>query len=555
MIEANLLESLIDQYKVEQHVAEKQFTDVYQAYDIDDNQLVWLDIVRPELAGDSNFTNQFNSRAKAIAQVRHPNIARVFHVGKTPEGLPYTAQAYVDGLPLAQRLDQLAQRNTPVNSLYALKLVRQLADALLLAERLDLIHYDLQPENVFLKNVALPTDDAVVLIDLFIPNEKLSERPGHDVETIAAYRSPEQRSGRDLKSSSHVYSLGVLLFHLLSGHPPARPVTLQDTAAQRLFGQPTSLARARAGLATETYQIVDRSLRTDANQRYRGMDEFIVALDEAIEAEERLVGEANRPGQATTRRKWGWIVSLFLLALFVLVGFVAFRSFGAWNVAANGQTAEASPISGVGAVLDTPTLAPSPAVEEEVAGEDATSLAAIASSPTVAPTITEVSPSPEPTVTPTLSPSATPRPTDIPSPTPARLVRVAFNSVNLRRGPGVVFATQGFVSSEEDLAVIAWNGEPDNPWYLIVTENGRTGWISDTVVVPVDGVELSGIPVAATFPPTPLPTNTSTPTPTSTPIVGTVVPTISVDDNGQPQPTGNPPKPPPDPTLTPPPLP
>jgi eukaryotic-like serine/threonine-protein kinase len=123
-----------------------------------------------EYAGNPDFTNRFISRAKAIAQVRHPNIARVYHVGKTPDGAPYVAQAYVDGISLAQRLEQLTQRNNPVNSIYTLKLVRQLADALLLGERLELFHYDLQPDNIYLKNVALPTDDTVVLIDLYIPS-------------------------------------------------------------------------------------------------------------------------------------------------------------------------------------------------------------------------------------------------------------------------------------------------------------------------------------------------------------------------------------------------
>ena len=285
MAVASLFEDLLDQYKIEQHVAQKRYTDLYQAYDVDDDRLVRLDILRAEVAEDASFAGRFISRARALAQVRHPNIAQVLHVGKSPEGVPYVAQSAVDGYPLSYRLEQLSQRNTPVNPIYALKLVRQLADALLLAERLEIFHYDLQPDNVLLKNVTLPTDENVVLIDLFVPLERRRNGTTATTAETSAYLSPEQRAGRDVTAAGHVYSLGAILYRLLAGRLPGGPVTLSETALGRVFGRATGLERERHDLTEATHYLVNRSLRKDARGRFADIESFRTALDAALSAE------------------------------------------------------------------------------------------------------------------------------------------------------------------------------------------------------------------------------------------------------------------------------
>ena len=104
MTVASLFEDLLDQYKIEQHIAKKRYTDLYQAYDVDDDRQVRLEILRAEFAGDSSFVGRFINRARALAQVRHSNILPVLHIGKAAGGAPYVAQAAVDGYPLSHRL-------------------------------------------------------------------------------------------------------------------------------------------------------------------------------------------------------------------------------------------------------------------------------------------------------------------------------------------------------------------------------------------------------------------------------------------------------------------
>ena len=558
MAVASLFEELLDQYKIEQHLAEKRYTDLYQAYDVDDDRLVQLDIVRPGLTEDGGFAGRFVNRARAVAQVRHPNIASIYHIGKTADGRPYVAQASIDGLPLSQRLEQLAQRDAPVNALYALKLVRQLADALVLGERLELLHYDLQPDNVWLKNVALPSDESLVLLDLFMPPDPRPPAP----DDRDAYRPPERRAGREVTPAGHVYTLGVLLYQLLSGQLPAGPVTWR-AATPGLRTRASSLERARPGLSRQTYDLVERCLRREPGRRYESVEAFVVALDGALAAEEGRLGVAVVP-PAESSRALGWLLSLVILVLVITTAVLAAR----WQR----QSALAAPTTAVAAYPADLVASPTPVMPT--------------TAPTTAPnsvsetaTVVLVAPTSEPPVAPTtpLSPTATP-PSPTPTPTappptallttaPTRVpvVRVTLNEINLRRGPGVVYNTVGRVRGGATLQVLAWNDDAGNPWFLVLTADQRMGWVSADVVEAEDAAALAGVPAAATLPPTPFPTSTPPPLPTATPVTTLTAPTADPgddlggpDDPGDeepPQPTAEPTEPPEEPTPTPPPLP
>ncbi len=561
MAVASLFEELLDQYKIEQRLAEKRYTDLYQAYDVDDDRLVRLDIVRPGLAEDNGFAGRLVHRARAVAQVRHPRIAPSYHIGKTPDGRPYVAQAHIDGLPLSQRLEQLAQRETPVNALYALKLVRQLADALVLAERLELLHHDLQPDNIWLKNVALTSDESLVLFDLFIP----PERRAVAADGREAYRPPEQDAGREISAAGHVYSLGVLLYQLLAGRLPEGPVTLRAVTLSRLRARPSSLERVRPGLSRPTYDLIERCLRRDPAQRYESVETFLAALDGALAAEETHLSlgaplGAGRPAEG--RRSLGWLLPLLI---FLLVAAVA-TSAARWQR----QTAALASSTSIPAVeanvpaANTPTPALSPTAAPTEPPTEAPATAAAAGEVVASP-----SPAASPTEPPTATPTATAAPTDPPTPTagPTRVpvVRVALNLVNLRRGPGIVYNTIGSVRNGEALQVLAWNDDRENPWYLVLTEDQRTGWVSAEVVRSEDTASLAAVPAAATLPPTPFPTAMPTPLPTSTPVLlatpnPTVPSSLGEGDGGEvppppPAPTEAPTEPAIEPTPTPPPLP
>ena len=558
MAVASLFEDLLDQYKIEQHIARKRYTDLFQAYDVDDDRQVRIDTLRPEFAGESSFAGRFVNRARALAQVRHPNIAPILHIGKVAGGAPYVAQAAVDGYSLTHRLEQLDQRNSPVNPIYAHKLIRQLADALILGERLELFHYDLQPDNVLLKNVTLPTDDTVVLIDLFVPAERQS-RAGHadDGSGGGEYLSPEQRAGKEVTAASQVYSLGVLLYRLLAGHMPPRPVRRQDTLLNRLFGRSTFLERERGDLTPATYSVIERSLNKDPRARYQTIEAFAATLDGALAAEESRPGAVGDRAPVVDRRPMAWLLPVLILALFLTVGAVAIRGLAnRGSVSAGPTTALANAMtnqSGAGEVDNSPaTNTPGPTNEPLSSPTLATGAGQAGgdvATPIAEPTATNTAES-----TPTPTATAELAATEQVSATPAPLrVRVMHNLVNLRRGPGIEYALSGAVTGGEMLEILARNNDRANPWYLIITGDQRIAWIAATVVQPESEGALASVPVAATIPPTPVPLPTITPTPTLTAIL-TLMPTPNpggLDDGGGTRPPVNPTSLPLTPTLEP----
>ncbi len=527
MAVASLFEDLLDQYKIEQHVARKQYTDLFQAYDVDDDRQVRIDALRPEFAGESSFAGRFVSRARALAQVRHPNIAPILHIGKASGGTPYVAQAAVDGYSLTHRLEQLDQRKTPVNPIYACKLIRQLADALILGERLELFHYDLQPDNVLLKNVTLPTDDSVVLIDLFVPAERQPRANGADDHaTDKEYLSPEQRAGKDVTAASQVYSLGALLYRMLAGHTPAGPVRNQDTVLNRLFGRPTSLERERGDLTQTTYSVVERSLHKDPRARYQTIEAFAAALDGALAAEESRLGMASGRAPVVERRPMAWLLPFLILALLLTVGGLAMRGFVNRNAALAGSTPFLA--NALAGETDNPPMTDTPKPTDEplptpTFAASGGQVAGDVTAPTAEPTPTGTAEStPTPTTTETPKPAATEAASATTAPP---RVRVMHNLVNLRRGPGVAYALSGTVLGGDLLEVLAWNNDKANPWYLILTGDQRLAWIAATVVQPESAGTLDNVPVAATIPPTPIRVPTSTPTRSVTVII-TASPTL-----------------------------
>lgn len=536
MAVASLFEDLLDQYKIEQRIVEKRYTDQFQAYDVDDDRLVWLDILRDGYAEDSSFGGRFVTRARALAQVRHPNIAQVLHIGKAVGGAPYVAQESIDGYPLSYRLEQLAQRNAPVNPIYALKLVRQVTDALLLAQRLEIFHYDLQPDNIFVKNVALPVEDTITLIDLFVPAEKEPRTPASDEEAAhLAYLSPEQRAGRDVTTAGHIYSLGAILYRLLAGRTPKGPLTMRDNTFSRLFGQAVGLEKERDDLAPATYRLIHRSLQKDPRRRFADIESFDAALDAALKAEEN---RASAELGQTFANNWRavWLLPLLILVLLTVVGVVAIqgwrgRAITPAVIAASTQTNIAGAFTSLSG-SESPTPQPTSTPEDTaaaIATIDSTGTALASEATSAGQEATATTP---PSTTPTFTPSPTPTAitTGTPTSQPALFVRVVHNMVNLRRGPGIDYAIFGNVTGGEMLEVLSWNGREDNPWLLIITEDRRIGWIAAQVVQMNGDVALTDVPVAATIPATPMPIATATSTLAATPSLGTITATPDSDD-------------------------
>lgn len=624
MAKPNLFDQLVDQYKLEKHLAQGGVTDIYLAFDVDENRQVAVEILLPYLAQNKSFTDRFVSKMRQVSQIKHRHISQVLQVGITPfNNRPYFAREYIESFSLRQRLQQLKRQDTPVNSVYALKLVRQIAEALALAERLEIFHHDLQPEKVMIQH-----NGNVILADLGVPRLKNVATDSNNAHQDPNYWSHEQIQGKSLTARSHVYSLGVILFELLTGELPATSGALWGNVKKS--SSRNSLAKLRTDLSKETYHLINRSLRIQTWSRYSNCKELIAAIDEAIKAEEFLIGAGATEQRQSVSGLWlKFAVPLVVLAVILGIGLLFLRGSDNDNTAVSGSSLTSAAIAeNVATATSTPTPVPTETslpvianvtIFEPAAGQkfienetiqfnwtwleplktDEQFLVQVLSStqnfvvsrvlqpddnltykanvpgsafrngpgtyewqvvlisPDSGSPIAQSDPreivivaeqatsTPEPSITPTaiIMETATPSLT----PTVVPQVVVIVSSASLREGPSTDYNVVTYLEQGDVVIVIGINREGGN-WYNVIMEDGTPGWVSITVVEPIDETAetaVSSIPIAATIPATPTPTNTPTPTPTLTPTP--VPPSSGGGNNGgggsNPRPTLTPPPP------------
>ena len=335
----NLSGQQIGNYEIESHIAARKASDLFLARDVKLERLVFLEVLRTTTDEDENLAARFRRRMETVSQLKDPSIAVVSDLDTTDDGFPYAVIDYFPGTTLADKLAELSH-SQPMPVIEALELTKQIAHALGVAHTAGLIHHDLRPENVMVREDGTP-----VLIDLGLPVVLDPAAPGvNGAESeMLDYASPEELEGKQLTRRSNIYSLGIILYELLSGHRPKLPVLPFDIFPQANMPKEEPLEEARPGLAGETYRLVRNCLWRQEWSRFETADELITAIETAIFSEQELPKAAGW-GAPKRNRPLVYIIPVALLLL-GLLGFLALRG------ARNGQAeaAEETP-----AVQNTP---------------------------------------------------------------------------------------------------------------------------------------------------------------------------------------------------------
>lgn len=248
---------------------------VFAANQVNLNRIVALKILDPKLLVDQEFVERFLREAQAAARLNHPNIVQAYDVGSSQD-LHYFAMEYVDGVTARELLDR-----TPASRLdqeTAIDIVVQVARALDHAGKHHLVHRDVKPGNVMINR-----EGVVKLCDLGLATTLDTEGPTETAMILGSpyYISPEQIEGRpDLDTRADIYSLGAMLFHLVTGRPPFMGRTPEDVCLKHLsepVPDPTDLSPT----VTQTLvPIMFRMMAKDRNQRYSNNAEVVRTLIE-----------------------------------------------------------------------------------------------------------------------------------------------------------------------------------------------------------------------------------------------------------------------------------
>ncbi|VAW36776.1 hypothetical protein MNBD_CHLOROFLEXI01-3069 [hydrothermal vent metagenome] len=264
----------ISHYQLDKLLVEQNVGLIYLAHSEKEDQELFLLTLQPDAIKSNDLVEQFQRRAKTLAQLDHEALLPLLDYGLDGKR-PFAVMAHLPGQFLAEQLT-----TEPRDAVAALTLVKQLATELATVHATGLIHHNLRPENVFVSESGQP-----YLLDMCIPPATTASSPISQPPKALDYPSPEQVDGKALSGRSNIYSLGILLYRLLAGQSPALPISDWDIFDQRGIAREVPLDKVRTDLSAATYAAVRNAIWQKEWSRFETAEVFIAALDEAIKAE------------------------------------------------------------------------------------------------------------------------------------------------------------------------------------------------------------------------------------------------------------------------------
>jgi eukaryotic-like serine/threonine-protein kinase len=267
----SLIDTLFDgRYRIQRKLGAGGMADVYLAEDQELGRRVAIKILNGRHANDAQFIERFRREAKNAAALNHPNIVSIYDRGEA-EDTYYIAMEYLDGRTLKELI--VGHGAAPVR--VAIEYARQILSALRFAHRHGIVHRDIKPHNVL-----VDAEGRVKVTDFGIARAGTSQmtETGSIVGT-AQYLSPEQAKGGEVDQRSDLYSLGVVLYELLTGKTPFEGDTPVEIAMKHLSATPKPPSELRKDIPPELDMIVLRALAKDPDARYQSADEMEGDLD------------------------------------------------------------------------------------------------------------------------------------------------------------------------------------------------------------------------------------------------------------------------------------
>ena len=321
-------EVIAGRYELEELVDHGGMSSVYRGHDRQLERTVALKILHAHFVDDPEYVERFRREARAVAQLSHPHIVTVIDRGSS-EGHQYIVFEYVEG----ENLKQLVERTGPLAVGRTVELGVEIADALAFAHAHDLVHRDVKPQNVL-----IDTAGNAKVTDFGIARSLDVDHGVTQTGTVLGtsnYLSPEQAAGQQVTPASDIYSLGVVLYELLTGEVPFRGDNLVVVAMKHVTEDAPSILDQRPDVPPRLARAVQRALEKDPARRFPTMDAFANELrrcrDElgAFDADRTIVrgmpvlAEPGAARSARSRaRRSGHLPALLALAGAVLLAIV-----------------------------------------------------------------------------------------------------------------------------------------------------------------------------------------------------------------------------------------
>src|SRR5438128_4528229 len=274
-----LVDRTIGHYKISKRIGTGGMGEVYLATDMTAGRKAALKLLPERFTGDAERLKRFQQEAHAVVGLNHPNILTIYEIGED-HSIHYIASELIEGETLRERLTRGRMQLSE-----AVDVAIQVASALAAAHNAGIVHRDIKPENIMLRPdgyvkvldfgiaklaeqelpATIPRDEALLLVETNL---------GSVLGTVR-YMSPEQARGAPVDKGTDIWSLGVVLYEMLTGHAPFTGDTSQDVMFSILKKEPPPLTSYLAHVPAELQQVISKALRKGRSQRYDNATELM----------------------------------------------------------------------------------------------------------------------------------------------------------------------------------------------------------------------------------------------------------------------------------------